>query len=173
MKTLVSLVLLLLVTGCAHVQVRRPFARVNTIVVVAGHTNIVLGSAKAIIFDYRQTPGRDEGSAEPKAPQLIIANFDELRNVKLVDKDVRLGAHAVGNVHSRQKVLVYRSGYEPAWLEKKPIGKTYRYPVRLALIPCDPVRGRKLAFDAVSYVFRDEPENVRQSALKKLARNLE
>lgn len=172
MKKLAALLLSTLVFGCAHVHVQRPFADVNTMVVVAGRTNIVLGSAKALIIDFRQTPGQDKGSAEPKPPQLVVANFDELRDVKLVDKGVSVGAHAIGNVHSRQKVLVYRSGYEPAWLEKKLIGKKYRYPTVLALVPCTPVRSRRLAFDAVSYAFRDESEKVRQAALKKLAEYL-
>ena len=173
MKTLVSFVLLLLVMGCAHVHVHRPFSDVNTMVVIAGQTNALLGSARAVIIDYRQTAGRDDGTAESKTPQLIVANFDELRDVKFIDTGMSLGAHAVGDVHSRQQVLVYRSGYEPAWLEKKLVGKKYRYPTTLALVPCDPVRSRRLAFDAISHVFRDESEKVRQSALKKLARYLD
>jgi hypothetical protein len=174
MKTIASLLLVtLLGFGCVELHGHYPFSHVNTIVVAAGKTNAPLGSAKAVVIAYRQTPGRAEGLAQPKTPKVFVVNYDELRGVKFVDRGVRIGSHAVGDIYSREKILVYRSGFEPAWLEKKPIGKQFKYPTILALIPCDPVRGRRLVFDAVSNVFREEPETVRQAILKKLARSLE
>jgi hypothetical protein len=173
MRNFAGLIFVLLAVGCAQFHVHRPFQDVNTTVLMAGKTNAPLGSAKAVVIAYRQTPGQEKGIAQPKTPQIFVANFSDLHNFKVIDKGVRIGTYAVGDVYCRERILVYRSGYEPAWLEKKLHRKTYSYPATLTLVPCDPVRSRRLVFDAVSHVLQDEPESVRQAALKKLASQLE
>jgi hypothetical protein len=173
MKRFAAFIFVLLSFGCAQLHVHRPFSDVNTMVMIAGKTNAPMGSTKAVVIAYRQTPGQEQGVAQPKTPKVFVVNFDELRDMKFVDRGVRVGAHAMGDVYCREKILVFRRGYEPAWLEKKLVGQEYLYPRTLALVPCRPVRSRRLTFDAISHVFRDEPESVRQSALKKLARELD
>ncbi len=152
-----------------QVRVYRPFKDVNTILVDARATNMMVSSAKAILVAYRRSVEGPDGTTEPKSPKLIVVDFDDLRNVRFVDQGVRTWNYAEGAVHSRESILIYKPGYEPTWLERRLFGKEYRYPAKIVLAPCDPVRGRKLVFDAVTQAFRGETESCRRAALQKLA----
>jgi hypothetical protein len=170
---LIAVVVAALAAGCVpHFRVYRPFRDVNTILIDSRATNMMVSSAKAVLVAYRRTVESAAGTTEPKSPKLIIVNYDDLRNVRFVNEGIRTWNFTAGAVHSRETVLVYRDGYEPAWLERRYFGKQYRYPTTLKLKQCDPVRGRKMAFDAVDRAFRGEPESHRRAVLKKVAEEI-
>jgi hypothetical protein len=164
--------LVLFVVGCVRVHVYEPFKDINTMLVEAGPQKPMLSSAKAILVVYRRTPETEKQGSEAKVPKLVIVDFDDLRDVRFVDQEVSLGSSTTGDVRGRESILVYKPGYEPVWLERRRIGKEFRYPSSLMLKPCPPVRARQLAADAIRQAFRMESESTRQAALKKLAANL-
>lgn len=155
--------------GCVHVRVYHPFKDVNTILVDPRAPKMMVSSAKAILIAQMRAVQQADGTTEPTKPKLIIVDFCDLRDVRFVDEQMKAWQYATGSVHSREAILVYKPGYEPAWLERRFVGKQYKYPSTLVLKPCDPLRGRKLVFDAVSTAFRGESESCRQAALRKMA----
>lgn len=162
--------LVAMAVGCVpHLRVYQPFKEINTMLVEPGATNMLVASAKAIVVDYRRTVEKADGTTEAKRPKLIVVDYDDLRNLHFVNQGFRTGNYTAGAVHSRESILVYRSGFEPAWLERKFFGKTYRYPTKLVLVRCDPVKGRKMVFDAIAQIFRGETESYRRATLTMLA----
>lgn len=161
-----------LVAGCVHVHVYEPFKDINTMLVESGPQRPMLSSAKAILVVYRRTPETEKKGSAAKSVKLKIVDFDELRDVRFVDQEVSLGSSATGDVRGHEMILIYKPSYEPVWLERRRVGNEYRYPTALMLKPCDPVRARQLAADAIRNAFRFESESTRQAALKKLAQNL-
>lgn len=128
-----------------------------------------VSSAKAILIAHMRNIEQGDGTTAPTEPKLVIVDYCDLRDVRFVDEQMKAGKYARGSMHSREAILVYKPGYEPAWLERRFYGKEYRYPVTLALRPCDPVLARKLVFDAVAKAFAGETESCRQAALRKMA----
>lgn len=161
--------LIAIAVGCVHVRVYSPFKDVNTMLVDARAPKMMLSSAKAILVIHRRAVEKADGTTEPMSPKLMIIDYVDLRNVRFYDGQMSVGQYATGSVHGREAILIYKPGYEPAWLERRFFGKNYKYPMTLALVPCAPVRGRRLVFDAVTQAFRGEAESCRRAALEKLA----
>jgi hypothetical protein len=161
--------LIALPVGCVHVRVYHPFKDVNTMLVDARAPKMMLASAKAILIAHMRSVEEADGTTVPTEPKLIVVDYCDLRGVRFVDERKKAGKYARGSMHSREAILVYKPGFEPAWLERRFYGKDYRYPVTLALRPCDPVRARRLVFDAVAKAFAGETESCRQAALRKIA----
>lgn len=158
-----------LAMGCVHVRVYHPFKDVNTMLVDARAPKMMLASAKAILIARMRNIEQADGTTAPTEPKLIVVDYCDLRNVRFVDEQMKAGKYARGSVHSREAILVYKPGFEPVWLERRFYGKEYRYPLTLALRPCDPVLARRLVFDAVAKAFAGETESCRQGALRKMA----
>lgn len=156
--------------GCVHVRVYRPFKDVNTVLVDAKAPKMMVSSAKAVLVAHMRTVQQADGTTAPTKPKLIVVDFCDLQNVRFVDERLTAWQYASGSVHSREAILVYKTGYEPAWLERRFIGKEYKYPTKLALVACDPVRARRLVYEAVGKEFGGETESYRQEALRKLAK---
>jgi hypothetical protein len=169
----VTVLLATLLVGCVHVSVYQPFKDVNTMLVEAGSGKSMISSAKAILIVYRRTPEVGERGSEAKEPKLEIVDYDDLRTVRFVDEQVSFRSSARGSVRGHEAILVYKTGYEPVWLERRLSGREYRYPPALTLRRCDPVRSKQMVCDAVRQAFRLESESTRQGALKKLARILQ
>jgi hypothetical protein len=171
---LVAATLAMFASGCMpQMHATQPFGDANTMLVESHASTGMLSSAKAIIIVYRRTDAAVDGTSQPKPPKMIVVPYDELRDVRFMDTGLSFGSYVVGDVNCRTSVLVYRNGYEPVWLEKKFFGRDYRYPPSITLMRCDPVRGRRMVFEAVGAAFRGEAEKYRQQVLKKLAKELD
>jgi hypothetical protein len=168
----VTVLLAALLMGCVHVGVYQPFKDVNTMLFEAGQGKALLSSAQAIIIGYRHTPETPERGSEPKEPTLMVVDYDDLPAVRFFDQQVSIGKSAAGSIRGHEAVLIYKTGYEPAWLERKRVGSEYCYPAVLTLRRCSPARSKRLICDAVRQEFRFESQSTRQAALKKLVRNL-